>query len=216
MDYVTNVVKSRKIDRRVMKTKNALFEAFDRLTQKKDYAKISVSELAREADIDRKTFYLHYSSIEDMVDDRVAGIVENILDEVELDMQRRSVACEVGAPECEYVKPDARVFFASVNSAVRNLLPSLAHLLGDASVDAALDHIGRPLAEEIKRRKILSFSMSDKMLQIHVSALVGFMLGAYGAWFKGGMAVPLDEIFDMSGRLIDVCIREIDQVAKED
>lgn len=216
MDYVTNVVKSRKIDRRVMKTKNALFEAFDRLTREKDYGKISVSELAREADIDRKTFYLHYSSIEDMVDDRVTEIVENILDEVELDMQRRSVACEVDATDREYVKPDARVFFASVNSAVRNLLPSLAHLLGDASVDAALDHIGRPLAEEIKRRKILSLSMSDEMLQIHVSALVGFMLGAYGAWFKGGMAVPLDEIFDMSGRLIDVCMREIDQVAKED
>lgn len=215
MDYVTNVAKPRKIDRRVMKTKNALFEAFDRLARKKDYGKISVSELAREADIDRKTFYLHYSSIEDMIDDRVAEIVESILDEVELDMQRRSAACEAGASERECVKPDAQVFFASVNSAVRNLLPSLARLLGDASVDAALDRIGRPLAEEIKRRKILSLSMSDEMLQIHVSALVGFMLGAYGAWFKGGMAVPLDEIFDMSGRLIDVCIREIGQVAKE-
>lgn len=212
MDYVANA-KQKRTDRRVMKTKRALFEAFDRIAQEKDYGKITISELAREADVDRKTFYLHYSSIEDMIDDRVGELVGGILDEVELDMQRRLQDCE-SEEGSESVKPDARVFFAGVNGAVKNILPSLARLLGGVSVDVALDRIGKPLAEEIKRREVISLSMSDEMLQIHVSALVGFILGAYGAWFKGGMAVPLEDIFDMSGRLIDVCIQEIDQIGE--
>ncbi|WP_392391644.1 TetR/AcrR family transcriptional regulator [Slackia piriformis] len=88
------------------------------MAQEKDYGKITISELAREADVDRKTFYLHYSSIEDMIDDRVGELVGGILDEVELDMQRRLQDCE-SEEGSESVKPDARVFFAGVNGAVK-------------------------------------------------------------------------------------------------
>lgn len=40
---------------------------FRRITQKKPYNAITISELTREADIDRRTFYLHYECIEDLV-----------------------------------------------------------------------------------------------------------------------------------------------------
>ena len=47
-------------DRRVRKTKKAIQEAYFKLLEKKKTEKITVAEITREADIDRKTFYLHY------------------------------------------------------------------------------------------------------------------------------------------------------------
>ncbi len=48
-------------DRRVRKTKKAIQDAYFRLLEKKRTEKITVAEITREADIDRKTFYLHYT-----------------------------------------------------------------------------------------------------------------------------------------------------------
>lgn len=59
--------KERKTDRRVENTKQAMRHAFVELLKRKPYNAITISELTREADIDRRTFYLHYESIEDLV-----------------------------------------------------------------------------------------------------------------------------------------------------
>ena len=53
------------MDRRVKRTKEAIYNACLDLLMEKEYDKITISEVARKADIDRKTFYLHYTSIDD-------------------------------------------------------------------------------------------------------------------------------------------------------
>lgn len=55
------------VDRRVQKTRKAIQKAYLSLLMEKRSEKISVSEITREADIDRKTFYLHYGSIQDVI-----------------------------------------------------------------------------------------------------------------------------------------------------
>ena len=59
---------TKKIDRRVLKTRQAIEEALASLILKTDYDKITVSALAKEANINRKTFYLHYDSVDDVLD----------------------------------------------------------------------------------------------------------------------------------------------------
>lgn len=51
------------MDRRVARTKRNIYTAFFRLAQTKPISDITVSELARYADIDRKTFYLHFKTV---------------------------------------------------------------------------------------------------------------------------------------------------------
>ena len=46
-----------KADRRIIKTKKAIYEALVELMQKKKLNSITVTELAAQADINRKTFY---------------------------------------------------------------------------------------------------------------------------------------------------------------
>ena len=50
-----------KVDRRVRKTKAQLRAGLARLMQKKSIKEITVKELVEEVDINRSTFYLHYT-----------------------------------------------------------------------------------------------------------------------------------------------------------
>ncbi|KRT90883.1 TetR/AcrR family transcriptional regulator [Bacillus paralicheniformis] len=53
-------------DRRSIKTKRAIKEAFLKLLHEKEINKITVSDLSRRADLGRGTFYLHYKDIFDL------------------------------------------------------------------------------------------------------------------------------------------------------
>ena len=63
-----------KVDRRIRKTKSQLKSGLAQLMMEKSINEISVKELVEKVDINRSTFYLHYSDI------------YNLLDEVENDM----------------------------------------------------------------------------------------------------------------------------------
>jgi AcrR family transcriptional regulator len=66
------------MDRRILKTKKSITDAFLALIIEKGTKKIPVSEIAQRADISRKTFYLHYSSTADIVTDMEKGAREAI------------------------------------------------------------------------------------------------------------------------------------------
>jgi AcrR family transcriptional regulator len=55
------------LDRRVRKTRAQLKAGLIRLMQKKSIKEITVQELVDEVDINRSTFYLHYTDIQDML-----------------------------------------------------------------------------------------------------------------------------------------------------
>lgn len=69
----------KKQDRRVVKTRKAIREAFRRKLAQGPLKSITVSGLASEADIDRKTFYLHFDSIDDLVDTEVRELLERLV-----------------------------------------------------------------------------------------------------------------------------------------
>lgn len=58
----------RKTDRRSLYTQNAIKDALLTLAKTTPYMKISVAQVCREAEISRSTFYLHYGSMDDVLD----------------------------------------------------------------------------------------------------------------------------------------------------
>ncbi len=71
-------------DRRVQRTKRQLELALIRLLQKKSIHKISIRELAEEADITRATFYQHYRDPYEMIEimqDRILNSIQQIINE---------------------------------------------------------------------------------------------------------------------------------------
>lgn len=72
-----------KTDRRVRRTKTLLIQGLIQLMETKDVKDISVKELADLADINRGTFYLHYSDVYDMlsqIEDRLFTEFYEIID----------------------------------------------------------------------------------------------------------------------------------------
>ena len=57
-------MKYQKQDKRINKSKNAITNALLKLMKEKSLSEITVSELTKTADINRKTFYNHYDSID--------------------------------------------------------------------------------------------------------------------------------------------------------
>jgi probable dihydroxyacetone kinase regulator len=54
-------------DPRNSRTCKAIVKAFKELLEEKDYEKISISDITRKAEINRKTFYYHFTDIHDLV-----------------------------------------------------------------------------------------------------------------------------------------------------
>ncbi len=66
-----NEAKPVKIDRRIVRTRQALRAALMELVQEKEYLQISVEEVASRANVSRATFYLHYKDKDDLLLDQV-------------------------------------------------------------------------------------------------------------------------------------------------
>lgn len=66
------------MDRRILKTKKAIFDAFSNLLQKKTYEKITIQEIIDEANVGRSTFYMHFESKEDLLNQMCSDLFEHI------------------------------------------------------------------------------------------------------------------------------------------
>ena len=66
------------MDRRIEKTRKAIFDAFDVLIVKFDYAKISVQNIINKAGVGRSTFYLHFTTKNDLLRAKCVDLLERI------------------------------------------------------------------------------------------------------------------------------------------
>ena len=64
------------MDLRIQKTRAAIKSAFLELRRKKPIEKITVTELAKLAEINKATFYLHYSDIYSLADEMEDEVIE--------------------------------------------------------------------------------------------------------------------------------------------
>ena len=69
--------KTKQEDLRVRKTKEAIRRTFEDMICEMDYEKITVKELTDRAMINRKTFYLHYETLDDLLEELQQEIVDS-------------------------------------------------------------------------------------------------------------------------------------------
>lgn len=61
--------KEKKTDRRALYTRMVIKDALLSLLAEKEYADITITDLCREAEINRGTFYLHYDNLREVMDE---------------------------------------------------------------------------------------------------------------------------------------------------
>ena len=70
-------------DRRVRKSQESFKEAFGEMILKVPYQKITITALAKIADLNRKTFYSHYDTMEDLLRDIEQDYVDQVQEKLD-------------------------------------------------------------------------------------------------------------------------------------
>lgn len=176
-----------KIDRRIVKTRRAIRQAFLKLLAEKGIDKITVSALAREADIDRKTFYLHFSSIDELIEQEADLIVERVASALSapakkaeenrfLDMKRVLVELAAVAEENEEVS--------------RHVISSLSI---DQMVEALREPVRRAALESIADKDAIDEQGLDYILRFYIAGT----LSVFTSWFMSERSQPIDQVVDI-------------------
>ena len=78
-------------DRRIKRTKENIKNTLIKMLESMPITSVSVTELAEKANISRKTFYLHYNSVYDAVEDidnDLSDLLQNLVDRMERDQKK--------------------------------------------------------------------------------------------------------------------------------
>lgn len=75
--------KTRKQDRRTRYTRQTIKDTFLELLKQKSFTKITVTEICKNAEINRGTFYLHYYDIHDVLSDIFNDMTQDMLTTVD-------------------------------------------------------------------------------------------------------------------------------------
>lgn len=169
-------------DRRVVRTRKAIREAFLRLMEDQDYGKITIAAIAREADIDRKTFYLHYDSVDGLVDEIVNDEAEMLL----------GVCREVAASGKGII--DSGGLFRQLSLDLGPDLPTSRRLIRHLSIEDWLRRIEGPLVEGFTKDNLLGLEASGEYLPYCMSFFCAGLIAIYRRWLLDASDVPLEDL----------------------
>ena len=66
------------MDRRIIRTQTAIYEAFGSLLLKQDFEKITINDIANKANVNRSTVYAHFLDKYDLADKYIDYYIYNI------------------------------------------------------------------------------------------------------------------------------------------
>ena len=72
----------RKLDRRQRKTRKAIYDAFEALMGERHYSCVTVAQIIERADVGRSTFYAHFETKDELLDQMCREIFDHIFEGV--------------------------------------------------------------------------------------------------------------------------------------
>lgn len=180
--------KKPRLDRRIVRSRNAILSAFERLLMEKPLADITVSAIAREANVDRKTFYVHFGTVDGLLDAIAEDVVEMIVDSVELTL------ASLGGDPNERALGAAETFFRTINEALCNNLMLNRQLIENIPLDDFMARLREPLERKIAERDLLPHGLKDEMFDYYLAFLLSGIIGIYRTWALSDGSVPIERI----------------------
>lgn len=183
----------KRIDRRIVRSRKAIIEAFERLLEQRDFEKITVSAIAREANIDRKTFYVHFGTIDGLLDAMAEDIVTTIVDEVQEALRGKDA---VEAPERTVAS-----FFSALNEVVCRNLVLNRRLVESSTTDMLIERTMKPFEKIIEERQLFPEELADDLFEYYMSFLLGGIISIYRRWILADDDVSVERVADVANKL---------------
>lgn len=169
------------------------------LLEKKTFEYITVSDLCKEAGVNRSTFYLHYENTSDLLIETTQYVLDGFLSYFDVDTEaeiKKLKECdkkdlifirdEYLRPYLSYISDNRRIFAAVLSRPTEFKFESIFQRLSDNVLNPILDRFGYPTDE---RKYVLMFYLNG------ITAIVT-------EWLKEGCKKSIEEISEV----INYCI----------
>lgn len=175
-----------KVDLRIQKTKAAIRKAFEEMICEMDYEQITVKELAKKAQINRKTFYLHYSTLNDLLQELQDEMAQQFLQRIQ------GMNCP------EDMDKITREFFLSSEE-----LGKLGEVLNCCSSYRGISRgITNNIMKQAWQKGEANIGYEDNMQNMIMAYVSEGTLEMYRCWVSDGRKVPLDDVINMATQLV--------------
>lgn len=176
------------LDKRVKKTKAALRQALFLLLDKKKITEISVTELCRKANVNRRTFYIHYDKIEDIFEEYQSEIYLTIVQ-----------GLDVVAADVEYLLNTFDKILKQNFVGFRLLCLNEAHY---------------PLVQKLETLlfKTLNENLNphnEAQRQIVLTYVSAGLIKSYIHWFKSNGEISEKDLNQANGKAFNVLLKQI-------
>lgn len=177
-----------RVDRRSVRTKKAIISALGTLMTQKDISKITIKEIADLADINRKTFYAHYGSVHEILDEFENNIIANLSVAIDtLDFQKGHY--------------DPFKFFEKLTSSSNVNFETYAHLM----LPTVRGNLRSKIKTVIKDRAVEIYSgalgLDKATLAYVVEYIAGGTISVYEQWFNSDRVVSMEEVCRIIGEM---------------
>ncbi len=185
-------------DKRIIKTKKAITEAFMQLTMEKEIEKITVSDIAEKAYINRSTFYLHYADARDVMNDIEREMGDNIyscIENFDTDKPYESTYTLLISLTNAIDKVDSFKNFLLHSKCSEYLTAKMKKLFVEKGIESAL------------KRTQLTDTNDLKLALTYITAGI---IDTYTKWAGDeGNAMPLDELCGKISEFTEAAIQKL-------
>ena len=188
--------KDRKIDKRSLRTRTLIKRAVIILLKKKRPEEIAVTELTKMAVISRNSFYTHYDTIADVLND----ILEDIIDMFDQILSKYDYV--------EFQK-DPYPCLKEISILILNNSAFAEYVIFSKQSNHFVQSIVDSLTDRFYKLYLKNRGAADEKIPYMVNFLVGGSVEFLYKWFKEGKVVPFDEVLKSISLLITEGIKMI-------
>lgn len=163
-------------DLRVKRTRKWLQEALLSLMLEKPFSKISIAEITDKAQVSRPTFYLHYHSREEVLEDFLDSMYTNFMVDMEPNLES-IIGGKMAIKLYEQISDQALFLRSLIDSEVSNLVVHKLHQYCYEVIKKSLDQALFPGCDDITWDFVIAsiagsvYAMSVRWLQMDVPLL---------------------------------------------
>jgi len=186
---------SRKIDKRTIKTKNALCNAIIDCIVNNPHKKITIGTLTRSININRNTFYLHYRTLKDLLNDSINFVSKKILSKV------KEIAL------IEYITSPL-LLMKTISTAITNNETYMRFIFDSGYSKQIIDKIDDDLSFYIVREYKRIINSQSDLYYFSINFLVCGYLYSLSAWYHNKPNYDLSLIHHQISKLCLYGIKE--------
>ena len=165
------------MDRRVRRTRTLIKNAFIELLKEKDFSALTITELTQRADIDRRTFYLHYTCLEDIVMD-IEKEAMDALHQLLLSMNDFNISS----------------FFNGLSNIINDNIDFFRIVTENNNYHRFIAKCKNVLKDVIRDQFLSTSSLSEEDFEIYCEYVSSGVVGIYCNWFITNSTMSLEEL----------------------